>query len=345
MNQNFLNKESLAKLRRLIDTASRIVLTCHVAPDGDALGSTLAFCQVLRAMGKHATVVTPDRPPRSLTFLPGINDLTAASCNTYQARGLIRNADLILCLDFNASKRLDQLAESILEAKAPKVLIDHHLDPENFASVIFSHPDMAATCQLLYHILKAEDWFNFLDRDGASCLYTGMMTDTGNFTYNSSSPDIYEIIADLLLSKGINKDELYARACNTFSESCLRLNGYALSEKMQIFKEHKAALIVLTHEELKRFGYIKGDTEGLVNKPLSIPGVIYSVFIREDEAMIKVSMRSKGTFPVNRLCEQYFNGGGHRNAAGGEMNTRLDTVVDIFLKSLTDNDKYLTITD
>lgn len=340
MNHDFLDSKDLSVLKSLVDNAKRIVLTCHVAPDGDALGSTLAFCQVLKAMGKNAIVVSPDRPPRSLAFLPGINDLVAASCNTYQARGLMRNADLIICLDFNALKRLDLLSGPVTSAKAPKVLIDHHLDPENFAAVTFSFPSMAATCQLLFHILDAEGWLRYLDRDGASCLYTGLMTDTGNFSYNSSNPDLYLIIASLL-EKGIDKDDLYTKACNTFSESCLRLNGYALCEKMQVFAEHKAALIVLTREDLERFGYIKGDTEGLVNKPLAIPGVEYSVFIREDESMIKVSMRSKGNFPVNKLCEQYFNGGGHRNAAGGEMTLPLTDVVDIFLGSLNDNDKYL----
>lgn len=340
MNHDFLDSKDLSVLKSLVDNAKRIVLTCHVAPDGDALGSTLAFCQVLKAMGKNAIVVSPDRPPRSLAFLPGINDLVAASCNTYQARGLMRNADLIICLDFNALKRLDLLSGPVTSAKAPKVLIDHHLDSENFAAVTFSFPSMAATCQLLFHILDAEGWLRYLDRDGASCLYTGLMTDTGNFSYNSSNPDLYLIIASLL-EKGIDKDDLYTKACNTFSESCLRLNGYALCEKMQVFAEHKAALIVLTREDLERFGYIKGDTEGLVNKPLAIPDVEYSVFIREDESMIKVSMRSKGNFPVNKLCEQYFNGGGHRNAAGGEMTLPLTDVVDIFLGSLNDNDKYL----
>ncbi len=340
MNHDFLDSKDLSVLKSLVDNAKRIVLTCHVAPDGDALGSTLAFCQVLKAMGKNAIVVSPDRPPRSLAFLPGINDLVAASCNTYQARGLMRNADLIICLDFNALKRLDLLSGPVTSAKAPKVLIDHHLDPENFAAVTFSFPSMAATCQLLFHILDAEGWLGYLDRDGASCLYTGLMTDTGNFSYNSSNPDLYLIIASLL-EKGIEKDDLYTKACNTFSESCMRLNGYALCEKMQVFAEHKAALIVLTREDLERFGYIKGDTEGLVNKPLAIPGVEYSVFIREDESMIKVSMRSKGNFPANKLCEQYFNGGGHRNAAGGEMTLPLTDVVDIFLGSLNDNDKYL----
>lgn len=340
MNHDFLDNKDLSALKSLVDNAKRIVLTCHVAPDGDALGSTLAFCQVLKAMGKNAIVVSPDRPPRSLAFLPGVNTLIAASCNTYQARGLIRNADLIICLDFNALKRLDMLSGPITEAKAKKVLIDHHLDPEDFASVTFSFPSMAATCQLLFHILDAEGWLQYLDRDGASCLYTGMMTDTGNFSYNSSNPDLYLIIASLL-EKGIDKDDLYTQACNTFSESCLRLNGYALCEKMQVFEEHKAALIVLTREDLERFGYIKGDTEGLVNKPLAIPGVKYSVFIREDESLIKISMRSKGSFPVNKLCEQYFNGGGHKNAAGGEMTLPLGDVVDIFLDSLNDNDKYL----
>lgn len=342
--RNIIPAESIAALRDLVADARKIILTCHVSPDGDALGSTLAACRVLTNMGKHAVVVTPDRPPRTLLFLPGIHDVVSASFKPTVAATLMSTADLILCMDFNAMKRVDKMMPMLEKATARKVMIDHHLDPEPFCDITISRHRMSSTCELLYHVIDEAGWLDHLDTDAASCLYTGMMTDTGNFTYNSSDPDIYLIIAELV-RRGIDKDRLYSLACNTFTESCLRLNGYALSEKMRIFPDHKAALITLSEEELRRFNYVKGDTEGLVNRPLSIPGVVYSAFLREDEpGFVKVSMRSKGRYPVNLICETYFNGGGHRNAAGGEMHLSLDETEKIFLASLPDNDKYLTET-
>lgn len=178
-----------------------------------------------------------------------------------------------------------------------------------------------------------------IDRKAAACIYTGMMTDTGNFSYNSNDPDLYTIIAELV-RKGINKDDIYKRVMNTKKANVLKLNGYAVS-RMEIFEEHKAALLVLSADDLKNFNYERGDTEGLVNEPLAIEDVIYSVFLREDDRHIKVSTRSKGDFPVNRICERYFNGGGHVNAAGGELPCSLDEAIDIFKSTLTFMDEYL----
>ena len=183
-------------------------------------------------------------------------------------------------------------------------------------------------------------YFNEITKEGAECIYTGMMTDTGNFSYNSNDPDLYVVIAELI-RKGINKDEIYKRVMDTKTVSTLRLNGYAVGTKMQIFPEHKAALITLTQKELDDYDYQKGDTEGLVNAPLAIPEVTYSVFLRDDKRYIKVSSRSKGDFPVNKLCEKYFNGGGHVNAAGGEFEGTLDEAVEVFMSSLAENDRYL----
>lgn len=340
-NDKHIEPEAIDALSHLILRAKRVVLTCHVSPDGDAMGSTLGFAHVLNDMGKNAVVVTPDRPPKSLAFLPGMNTVIAATCKPTVASTLIENADLILCLDFNALKRVDKLAPLLMASHAPKALIDHHLDPEPFCDVTVSSPHMSSTCELLYEILYALGWLRYVGKRAATCIYTGMMTDTGNFTYNSNDPRLYFIIGNLL-KRGFDKDRIYNLACNTLSESSLRINGYALSEKMIVFHEHQASLIALSNEELLRFGHVKGDTEGLVNRPLAIPGVTYSVFLREDEpGFVKVSMRSKGDFPVNRLCEQYFNGGGHLNAAGGEMQAPLQDVVQIFIDSLPDNDKYL----
>ena len=178
-----------------------------------------------------------------------------------------------------------------------------------------------------------------IDQQAAECIYAGMMTDTGNFTYNSTDPSLYLVISELI-KKGIRKDEIYRQIFNLNSESRLRICGYALSDKMYLYPNHHAALIVLDKEDLKRWDYNKGDTEGLVNKPLSIPGIYYSVYLREDDEYIKVSTRSIGDFPVNKMCEDHFNGGGHKNAAGGEYKGSLAQAIELFESLLNDNDKY-----
>lgn len=193
---------------------------------------------------------------------------------------------------------------------------------------------------LVFRLLCRLELFDEIDRRAAECLYTGMMTDTGNFTYNSNDPDLYVVIAELL-KKGINKDRIYRMACNTLSESSLRLTGYALSEKMDLYPQHHAAVIALSADELKRFGYEKGDLEGLVNRPLAIPDVAWSVFLRDDSKYIKVSMRSKGDFAVNGICEKYFNGGGHRNASGGEFFGSLQECVDRLVAVMPEYDYQL----
>lgn len=340
-SEKTLNPESIAALSSLVERANKIVLTCHVSPDGDAMGSTLGAARILSNMGKHAIVVTPDRPPRSLSFLPGMSQVIAATYKPSAARNILLSADLILCLDFNIPRRVDKMAPLLLEAKAPRVLIDHHLDPGDFCQVTISRPRMSSTCELLYCVARDAGWLRYVDTEAATCIYTGMMTDTGNFTYNSGDPELYIIIADLV-RRGIDKDRIYNLACNTFSEACLRINGFALAERMEVFPEHHAALITLSYEDLQRFGYVKGDTEGLVNRPLAIPGVVYSTFLREDEpGFVKVSMRSRGSFPVNKICEEYFHGGGHRNAAGGEMDMTLAEVTEIFRSSLPAFDSLL----
>lgn len=334
-------KESKVKaFRHLLEQSRNIVITCHLSPDGDAIGSSLGLAHVLTAIGKDVRVITPDMPPRNLMFLPGAKDIIPFTKYNEFACQLFDEADLVICLDFNSLKRVDKMEQTLSAVTAPKVLIDHHIDPEDFADVTISYPSMSSTCVLVFRVLCRLELLDIIDRKAAECLYTGMMTDTGNFTYNSNDPDLYIIIAELL-KKGINKDRLYSLVCNTNSDTRLRLNGYAIHKKMELFPEHQAALITLNRDELKDFDYEKGDTESLVNIPLSIPGITYSIFMRDDTEYIKVSTRSKGEFPVNRICEKYFNGGGHKNAAGGEFHGTLEEAVDVFMSILNENDKYL----
>lgn len=220
-------------------------------------------------------------------------------------------------------------------------MIDHHLNPEYFADLTISHPEQSSTCALLFHILWQAGMYDLIDRDSATCIYTGMLTDTGNFSYNSNDPDLYAIIS-LLLSKGLDKDEVYTLAWNTHRAESLRINGYALYRKMQILPEHQLAVIILDRQELNEFSFVRGDTEGLVNRPLAVPGVTWSVYLRQDEPdFVKVSMRSKGRFPVNVVCERLFGGGGHLNAAGGEFTGTAAEALDVILASLDEFDQYL----
>lgn len=323
MIKRVVKDEKLQELKRMLNAAQNIVITCHVSPDGDAIGSSLGFMHLLRKWGKNARVVTPDMLPPSLTFLPGTKDIVVFTRQELMAKHLIDNADLIICLDFNALYRIDRLAPVIADSCAKKVMIDHHLDPEGFADLQISHPEMSSTCELLFHVIYFMGMKRLISQWSAMCIYTGMMTDTGNFTYNSNNPDLYIIIAELL-RRGIDKDNIYNVAINTFSEERIRLTGYALSEKMELFPESGGALIVLNHDELVKYRYQRGDTESLVNRPLSIPGINWSFFLRDDVEYIKVSARSTGDFAVNGYCEQYFGGGGHKNAAGGEYRGSLE---------------------
>ncbi len=323
MIKRVIEDELLQELKRLLFSSEKIVITCHVSPDGDAIGSSLGLCHVLHKLGKQAHVVTPDLLPPSLTFLPGVKDIVVYTRQELLAKRLIEDANLIVCLDFNALYRIDRLSTVVEKSKAVKVLIDHHLDPENFTDLVISHPEMSSTCELLYHVIYFMGLKRFINKWSAICIYTGMMTDTGNFTYNSNNPDLYIIIADLL-RRGVDKDQIYNIAMNTFSADRLRLMGYAMSEKMELFPESGGALIVLSHDELVKYHYQRGDTESLVNRPLSIPGIQWCIFLRDDVEYIKVSARSVGDFAVNGYCERYFGGGGHKNAAGGEFRGSLE---------------------
>lgn len=340
MISRIINEKAIDKLRTLLSRSERVVITCHLTPDGDAMGSSLGLQQVLASIGKDVNVVTPDMVPKSLLFLPGAKEAVAYTRYEEYATRLLNEADLIFCLDYNESRRVDRMEGALLAAGAPKVMIDHHLHPGSFADVIISHPEVSSTSMLVFRVLCRLELFDRIDRHAAECIFTGMMTDTGNFSYNSNDPDLYVVIAELL-KKGIDKDRLYQRACNTFGESSIRLNGYALSRKMELIPEHRCSLITLNAEELKEYNYEKGDTEGLVNKPLAMPEVVWSVYLREDPTQIKVSMRSKGQFPVNQVCHDVFGGGGHLNAAGAEFQGTLEQCVEKLKAAMPQFDSFL----
>lgn len=335
-----IDPAAVERVKQLVLSAVRIVITCHVSPDGDALGSSTALCSVLRSLGKDATVVTADCAPKALQFMPGVRDIVTATRQPDRAAELIAEADLVFCLDFNDIKRVDRLTPNFEQSRARRVVIDHHLAPVIDCEVLISHPEVSSTSALLYIFLWQAGWARRLGRASAACIYTGMMTDTGNFSYNSNDPDLYLIIHDLL-RRGIDKDNLYKLVHNNATQGSIRINGYA-QYRTQYLCGGRVALIMLSGEELREFDYSKGDTEGLVNIPLTIPEVQWSIYLREDaKDLVKVSMRSKGTFPVNLVCEEQFGGGGHVNAAGGEYHGPLPDAIDYLLRAIPEYENLL----
>lgn len=311
----------------------KIVIVTHISPDGDAMGSSLGLYHFLTSQGKTVNIIVPNAFPEFLKWMPGAKDITLYDKNKEYANKLIANADMICCLDFNALKRIEEMGIAVKEAKARKVMIDHHPFPDDICSIVMSHPEISSTSELVFRLISRMGCFDDITKEGAECIYTGMMTDTGSFTYNSNNQEIYFIISQLI-SKGIDKDDINRNVYNTYSESRLRLMGYVLHSKMKVYPEYQAAMISLTQDELKEFNYVKGDSEGFVNIPLSIKEVKFVVFFREDTDMIKVSLRSVGDFPCNKFASEYFGGGGHLNASGGEFYGTMQQAIEIFEQAL-----------
>ena len=335
MLSKIISQANIDHVEKWFERAEKIVIVSHVSPDGDAIGSSLGLYHFLDALGKRVNVIMPNSFPAFFKWMPGANDIIIYNKYKDFSDKLIQEADVICCLDFNVLSRIDEMEEAVKNSPARKLLVDHHLNPGDFSRITISHPGMSSTSELVFRLICQLGCFEDITKEGAECIYTGMMTDTGGFTYNSNSREIYLIIGELL-SKGIDKDEICRRVFNTHSEGRLRLMGYVLYEKMQVFPAYRSALITLTREEQSRFQYAKGDTEGFVNMPLSMKDVDFSVFLREDteKDMIKVSLRSVGDFPCNKVAADFFNGGGHLNASGGEFYGPMEEAVELFNQAL-----------
>lgn len=338
MITKIIQEEKIQKAKKYVEKGESFVIVTHVSPDGDALGSSLGLYHFLTACGKdNVAVIVPNEFPSFYRWMPGAKDIIIYEKYTEFADQLIRDADVLFCLDFNEPKRIEKMAPAVLSTEARKVMIDHHLNPSDFCRVVISYPEMSSTSEMVFRFICRMGMFDLLDRKAAACIYTGMMTDTGSFTYNSNRPEIYTIVSELI-KKGIDKDLIYRKVNQVYSESRLRMMGYVLYEKMKVYPSRKAALITLSQQELARFQYVTGDTEGFVNLPLSMEEVEFSVFIREDAEYIKISLRSVGDFPCNIFASTYFNGGGHKNASGGEFYGSLEDAVKVFEKGLAEFD-------
>ena len=313
-------------MRQLIDEAQHIIVCCHQNPDGDAIGACLAWAEYLRQQGKEPMIAVPDLFPDFLKWMPGTEKIVRYDKHTEQVNEAFAQADLVFCLDFNRPERMERMGEVMASSAAAKVMIDHHPDPTIDTVISISHPEMSSTCELVFRVIWQLGGFEMMTRKTAVPLYCGMMTDTGGFTYNSTSPAIYFIISQLL-TKGIDKDKIYRNVYNNYSEWRIRLIGYVLYRKLVVVPEKHASYFCLTRQDLRRFRYTKGDAEGLVNMPLQIKGMKLSISLREDterDNLIWVSLRSVDDFSCTQVAERWFNGGGHLNASGGRLNCSME---------------------
>ena len=321
---------TLTDLKSLLATPQKIVITTHHKPDGDAMGSSLGLYAYLIQKGHHVQVITPTDYPAFLHWMP--NNTNVVIFNEEQAKSAkyVEDAAIIFCLDFNTLSRINELGELVRNSNAKKVMIDHHLEPEDFDDYRHWNINACAAAQLVYDfIVNQLDDAEFINKDVATCLYTGIMTDSGSFRFASANATVYRIAADLI-DLGAEHDKIHQLVYDNSSEDRLRFLGYCLSNKLEVLPEFNTAIISVTKEELSKYKSGTGDTEGVVNYALSINGIRLAALIIERTDKVKLSLRSTGDFPANEICKKYFNGGGHRNAAGGAIDKPLNEVVDEF---------------
>ncbi len=331
----------IATLAELLAKPQKIVITTHHKPDGDAMGSSLGLYNYLIQQGHHAKVITPTDYPDNISWMPGNDDVIIYTENLEQSAQLIADADIIFCLDFNALSRINNMGILVGESAAKKVMIDHHLEPADFDDYRYWDINACATAQLVYKfIVKELNNKQLVNKDVATCLYTGIMTDSASFSLPNTTAEVHRIVADLI-DAGAQSYQIHQLVFNNSSESRLRFLGMCLSEKLEVLEEYNTALITVSKQDLEKYNVVTGDTEGIVNYALSITGIRLAAFIVERSDMVKLSLRSRGEFPANDICKKYFNGGGHRNAAGGMSNSSLEEVVNQFKLILPEYKKLL----
>jgi phosphoesterase RecJ-like protein len=334
--EKILTEEEQSRFSGLIDNARKVVICAHVSPDGDAVGSTLALKHWLTRKGKQVTVVVPNIFPDFLHWMPGAKDIMVYLKQEETVESIVAEANLFIITDLNDSTRMQELEACVMANPAPKIMIDHHLNPTDFWQLVISRPDMCASAEVICHLLYQLGEMEQITPDEATCIYAAMMCDTGAFTFNSNRAVVYECISHLL-NRGIDKDKIYRNVFWTYSIARMRLTGYLLYVKMENLPELHASIITLTNQERKMLGIKNGDTEGIVNMPLQISGMRLSVFLSEDtehDGVVKVSLRSVDDFPCNDMSAQFFNGGGHKNASGGKLYCSMEEAIEKVRKAI-----------
>ncbi|MFD2864548.1 DHH family phosphoesterase [Mucilaginibacter antarcticus] len=331
----------IASLKNLLNQPKKIVITTHHKPDGDAMGSSLGLYNYLIQQGHHTTVITPSDYPDFLTWMPGNEEVVIYTDNKERSAQLIAEADIVFCLDFNNLSRINEMGELVRAADAKKIMIDHHLEPEDFDDYRHWDINACAAAQLVHSfITDILDNKKLINKDVATCLYTGIMTDSGSFRLPNTTSSVHRVIADLIDAGAVNY-RIHELVYNSASENRLRFLGHCLSSCLEILPEFNTALIVVNKQDLQKYDVNTGDTEGIVNYALSIASIRLAAFIVERDDKVKLSLRSKGDFPANEICKLYFSGGGHRNAAGGQSSASLQEVVNQLKQILPEYKKLL----
>jgi len=326
--------ENIKELKNLLSIPKDIAITSHRNPDGDAIGSSLAVYHFLKRHGHSVSVIFPSEYPDNFAWMPDADKILIHDIEPEDANNVLKRADIIFALDYNALDRVDKMGEVIAPLKSTKVLIDHHLYPENFADFVLSDTTASSTCELIYDFLEMLDEKKGIDITVGECMMTGILTDTGSFKY-STSPKLFRIVADLL-ERGVDDYVIQDLIFNSLTEKQLRILGHVLDNRMEILNDYKTGIFTLTKKDYEHFDIQRGDTEGIVNYLLMLKNVKVAVFIHEQPTIVKISMRSKGDFSVQEICRKYFRGGGHKNASGGASYSSLSATVNKFKKLLPD---------
>ena len=328
-----LQMQNVEIFRELIKSPGKIVITTHHKPDADALGSSLALARLLKKKGHQVQVISPTDYPDFLSWMEGNDDVLIFEGNETKSSEIVNEADLVCCLDFSSLDRLNDLGEIVAASHSKKVLIDHHLDPDDFADFTYWTTDAAATAELVYQLIAELGEDELIDRAIAECLYAGIMTDTGNFKHPNTTEHVFEVCAQLI-RHGADTAHVAKLIYDSNTVNRIKFLGFALSERLTILPEYNTAYFAVSQEDLKRFNSQTGDTEGLVNYALSITGIKFAALIIDRSVMIKISFRSIGDFSVSEFSRSHFEGGGHKNAAGGKSELSLEATVSKFEKLL-----------
>jgi len=329
-----MNLEHLNELKKLLSSSKKIAIIPHKNPDGDAIGSTLALWHYLVNSGHTASIVSPNDFPKFLKWMPGADKILNFEKENIQSKSCIEKADIVFTLDFNHLGRVGHMSETLESANATFVMVDHHQEPSDYAKIMYSDVSMSSTCEMVYVLIKKLGNENSITPEMANCIYTGIMTDTGSFKFAATTSNTHRVIADLM-DKGAEGTEIHHRIYDTNSPSRLHLLGCAL-KNMVILQEYQTAYITLSQEELDKYNYQKGDTEGFVNYGLTLDGIRFAIIFIEnkEEGIFKISFRSVGDFSVNDFARKHFHGGGHTNASGGKSDYSIEETIAYFTSLL-----------
>lgn len=317
----------------LVEDKLNVAIVPHENPDGDAIGSAIGLAEILANYGHNVAIISANDYPDFLKWFSSEAKIVIYERNKKQAKEFLKKSDIIVCVDFNEVSRAGRLEKKLLEFSKPKILIDHHPYPTNFCDYTISEPQYSSTAELIFDIVHQIGMEKNITKNAAEALYTGILTDTGSFSHNTSRPNTFKVVSELV-KFGIDTGKIQSGVYHNFSANRMKLLGYCLNEKMIVYPEYRAAVITITKKELKNFDFKSGDTEGFVNYPLSIHNIVFSVLFIEKEGLVKASFRSKGNFPTNQFAKSHFNGGGHLNASGGESKLSLDETFKKFTQLL-----------